>query len=265
MSRLAIIGCESCGKTVFTSSVADFFSVGNTAHSCCLVPDDADTHDFAERTNHRLRVRRDWPEPTPHDKPQLLKWSVRIDGADVSKLEMLEFGGRLFRTAFQNGPTAETPQPEVAWLLDALAKSDFIVVAISLRDLMRDRPSAQAAAESEAERAQGSKIRWLTNKALDFVCYQLPKDKGVAIALTQADAYQEELKACGDPAELFRRRWPSVAALYPDVPVLAVSAVGLLLAAFGLWLSVVLAWLWLGKAVLPLGRRLCRKKEVPQS
>lgn len=46
---------------------------------------------------------------------------------------------------------------------------------------------------------------------------------------------------------------------------LAVSAVGLLLAAFGLWLSVFLAWLWLGKIVIPLGRRLCRKKEVPQS
>ena len=45
---------------------------------------------------------------------------------------------------------------------------------------------------------------------------------------------------------------------------LAASALGLLLAAFGLWLSIVLAWLWLGRVVLPRGRRLCRKKEVPQ-
>ena len=45
---------------------------------------------------------------------------------------------------------------------------------------------------------------------------------------------------------------------------LAASAVGLLLAAFGLWLSLTLAWLWLDKVVLPLGRRLCRKKEVPE-
>ena len=45
---------------------------------------------------------------------------------------------------------------------------------------------------------------------------------------------------------------------------LAASAIGLLLAAFGLWLSLTLAWLWLDKVVFRLGRRLCRKKEVPK-
>ena len=45
---------------------------------------------------------------------------------------------------------------------------------------------------------------------------------------------------------------------------LAASAIGLLLAAFGLWLSLTLAWLWLDKVVFRLGRRLCRKKEVPE-
>ena len=43
---------------------------------------------------------------------------------------------------------------------------------------------------------------------------------------------------------------------------LAAAAVGLLLAAFGLWLSLTLAGLWLEKAVFPVGRRICRKKEV---
>ena len=46
---------------------------------------------------------------------------------------------------------------------------------------------------------------------------------------------------------------------------LAVTAIGLLIAAFGLWLSLTLAALWLEKAVFPVGKRLCRKKEVPQA
>jgi len=45
---------------------------------------------------------------------------------------------------------------------------------------------------------------------------------------------------------------------------LIVSAIGLLLAAFGFWLSFSLERLWLAKLVFPAGRRLCRKKEVPQ-
>ena len=44
---------------------------------------------------------------------------------------------------------------------------------------------------------------------------------------------------------------------------LAAAALGLLAAAFGLWLSLSLAGLWLEKVVFPVGRRICRKKEVP--
>lgn len=45
---------------------------------------------------------------------------------------------------------------------------------------------------------------------------------------------------------------------------LVVAAIGLLVAAFGLWLSLSLAGVWLEKVVFPLGRRLCRKKEVAE-
>ena len=45
---------------------------------------------------------------------------------------------------------------------------------------------------------------------------------------------------------------------------LVAAAIGLLVAAFGLWLSLSLAGVWLEKAVFPVGRRLCRKKEVAE-
>lgn len=45
---------------------------------------------------------------------------------------------------------------------------------------------------------------------------------------------------------------------------LVLTAVGLAAAWLGLWLSLELGALWLSKVVFPLGRRLCRKKEVPQ-
>ena len=43
---------------------------------------------------------------------------------------------------------------------------------------------------------------------------------------------------------------------------LVLCAVGVLLFWFGLWLIMVLCWLWVGKALVPLGRKLCVKKEV---
>ena len=43
---------------------------------------------------------------------------------------------------------------------------------------------------------------------------------------------------------------------------LIVCAVGLILFWLGLWLIMELCWLWVGKVLVPLGRKLCVKKEV---
>ena len=43
---------------------------------------------------------------------------------------------------------------------------------------------------------------------------------------------------------------------------LVLCAVGLLLFWLGLWLIMELCWLWVGKALVPLGRKLCVKKEA---
>jgi hypothetical protein len=224
MSRFAIVGCEASGKTVLTAALADFFRPGQPGRSCSMVPENMAAHRFAEYTYDQMRVRHAWPQATNPDKATTLAWTMRIDGSVVADLEMLDFGGEVFRAAFREGEPTESGVAAQDELLSYLSSSDFIVVTVSLDVLARDLDPTREDVP-EADRVRDSEARWVTRGILDFVRRRLPSETGLVVALTQADRYAQELEALGGPDGFFAKAWPTVAALYPDVPVVAVSSV----------------------------------------
>lgn len=229
MSRFAIVGCEASGKTVLTAALADFFRPGQPGRSCTMVAENVAAHRFAEYTYEQMRVRHAWPQATNPDKATALAWTMRIDGAVVADLEMLDFGGEVFRAAFREGEPTESGVAAQDELLSYLSSSDFIVVTVSLDVLARDLDPTRTDMP-EAERTRDSEARWVTRGLLDFVRRRLPPETGLVVALTQADRYAQELESSGGPDGFFAKAWPTVAALYPDVPVVAVSSVNALAA-----------------------------------
>jgi len=223
VNRVAIVGCEASGKTVLTASLADFFQPGDSGRSCSMVPENAAAHKFFEYTQYQMRTKHAWPQATNPDKTTVMKWSMRVDGDVVANLETLDFGGEVFRAAFREGePTAGGAAAQKE-LLDYLSVADFIVVTVSLGVLMRDIELSNGI--TPADFARDAEAKWVTRGLLDFVRKSLPADTGVVIALTQADVYYDELEKYGGPDGLFKKSWPTVAALYPDMPVVAVSSV----------------------------------------
>lgn len=223
MSKFAIVGCEASGKTVLTASLADFFQPSVSGVSCCMVPENVAAHKFFEYTQYQMRTKHAWPQATNPDKTTVMKWSLRIDGGVVAELDTLDFGGEVFRSAFRDGEPTASGAAAQKELLDYLSSANFIVVTLSVGVLLRDLELSDRI--SATDLARDSEAKWVTRGLLDFVDKRLPRETGLVIALTQADLYYDKLEQYGGPDGIFRKSWPTVAALYPDIPVVAVSAV----------------------------------------
>ena len=216
--RLAVVGCEASGKTVFMAALADYYRPDN-ANGLCLVPENSATNRFSRALVRQMRSLRQWPSATNPDKTVEMEWSLRSDGETVANIDMLEFGGETFRAVFRGeGGEKMRKQSEKA-LLDYLAAADSVVVLVSIKELLRD-PGSVSMEEFERD----TEAMWVTRGLLDFVREKLP-GAGVVIGLTQADRYRCELAAAGGAGKLFASRWPTIASVAHSIPVVEVASV----------------------------------------
>jgi len=212
MNKFAIVGCEASGKTVFMSALCDCFRD-------TLVPENAAANRFARFASRQLRALRQWPPATPPEKAVELNFTLREDGRVLAELGLLEFGGETFRAAFRDDESEPAHKRAVKDLLAFLGDADFILVLVSLQELFRnpgDTPLADFERDTESI--------WVTRGLLEFIRDQAPT-ANVAIGLTQADRYAKELADLGGPARTLASRWPSIRAVAPDLPVLAIASV----------------------------------------
>lgn len=218
MSKIAIVGCQQSGKTVFMASLSDYFRVGQRPNqSSWLIPENQEAHKFTEMRNYEMRVKHEWPDAT-WNTPTSLKWALHVRNGGVTDVEMLEFGGEVFRAAFRdegvNAQNREAAETLVSYLIDA----NFVVVLVAMNELFRDK-------EDQSIFADDIESTWVTRGLLDFVRKSLHKDVGVLIALTQADLYRKELETLGGSSGVLQKKWPMIYALYSDLPVVAVASV----------------------------------------
>ena len=212
MARIAIVGCEASGKTVFMSALTDFYPN--------LVPENSASNRFAAFAHRQLRTLRQWPPATNPGRTIALEWSLRDSkGETLADISMLEFGGETFRAAFREDEGSSRRQAAVKELMDHLAAADFVILLVSLKELLRDDV---AVADAEFERS--TEALWVTRGLIEFIRERLP-GAGVVIGLTQADRYRDALAAGGGAAAVFAAHWPRIRAVAPDFPVVEVASV----------------------------------------
>ena len=212
MARIAIVGCEASGKTVFMSALTDFYPN--------LVPENSASNRFAAFAHRQLRTLRQWPPATNPGRTIALEWSLRNSKGDtLADISMLEFGGETFRAAFREDEGSSRRQAAVKELMDYLAAADFVIILVSLKELLRDDV---AVADAEFERS--TEALWVTRGLIEFIRERLP-GAGVVIGLTQADRYRDALAAGGGPAAVFAARWPRIRAVAPGIPVVEIASV----------------------------------------
>ena len=216
--RLAVVGCEASGKTVFMAALSDHYSP-EKANGICLVPETPATNRFARALLRQMRYLRQWPGATNPDNTVELKWSLRTSEETVANIDILEFGGETFRAAFRGDEDEATHKQAEKDLLSYLSAADSVVVLVSIKELLRD-PGSVSAEEFERD----TESMWVTRGLIDFVRRKLP-GAGIVIGLTQADRYRGELAAAGGAAKFFATRWPTIAAAAHSIPVVEVASV----------------------------------------
>ena len=216
--RLAVVGCEASGKTVFMAALADYYRPDN-ANGLCLVPENSATNRFSRALVRQMRSLRQWPSATNPDKTVEMEWSLRSDGETIANINMLEFGGETFRAVFRGEGGEKMRKQSEKTLLDYLSAADSVVVLVSIKELLRD-PGSVSIEEFERD----TEAMWVTRGLLDFVREKLP-GAGVVIGLTQADRYRGELAAAGGAGKLFASRWPTIASVAHSTPVVEVASV----------------------------------------
>jgi hypothetical protein len=220
MSRIAVVGCEASGKTVFMAAITDHYRRPDAACGCVLVPENSTANKFAAYLHRSMRQLRQWPAATNPDETRRMAWTLRRGGETLAEIEMLEFGGETFREAFRDDSPPETRRKAVAELQDYLKNADFVVVLVSLAHVFQD-PSAVGAEDF----GRAVEAEWATRNLLKFVAHEMPSGTGIVIGLTQADRFADRLAAAGGPADALSEYWPGVRAAAPDVPVLPVASV----------------------------------------
>ena len=216
--RLAVVGCEASGKTVFMAALSDHYSP-EKANGICLVPETPATNRFARALLRQMRYLRQWPGATNPDKTVELKWTLRSSEDTVANIDILEFGGETFRAVFRGEGGEDSRKQAENDLLSYLSESDSVVVLVSIKELLRD-PGSVTAEEFERD----TESMWVTRGLIDFVREKLP-GASIVIGLTQADRYRSELDAAGGAAKFFAARWPTIAAAAHSIPIVEVASV----------------------------------------
>jgi len=221
--KMAVVGCEASGKTVFMCALADYYgrAAADNPMRLKLTPENAAANSFERYQFRQMRCLRQWPPATPPNRTIEVKWSLRRDGKPLAYIDMLEFGGETFRAAFRDKPAdgAAAQAASVKELTDYLSGADFFVVLVSIKSLLTDAGKA-----SDEDYARETEALWVTRGILEFIRKNRP-NAGVVIGLTQADKYRNEIGEAGGPAKLFAALWPSIGAAAQGYPVVDVASV----------------------------------------
>ncbi len=214
MGKVAIVGVEGSGKTVLMGALCECYKRGSKDEPY-LMPENQAAFMFMERVPHLLRVERRWPEATSVSSLRAMRWTLRL-GADVlEEIEMLDYPGELYRLAFGERTKEESDghRTELNEFLEHLTSADTLIVLLNLGDI-----------QGLGANARNAETVWITRGIFDFAG-KLTNLKHKALVFTQADRHEAALKAAGGAEGVYANQLPMLKTLFPDLKVIAVSAV----------------------------------------
>ena len=214
MSKVAIVGVEGSGKTVLMGALCESYKKISDG-TPYLMPENQAAFMFMERIPHKLRVEREWPEATNLSSLKSMRWTLRCGSEILEEIEMLDYPGELYRIAFgeHKKDEAESHREELNEFLRHVTDADFLIVLLSLADL-----------QNLGANSRNAETVWITRGIFDFA-KKLPNIKRTLLVFTQADRFEATLNANGGAQGLYAKQLPMLKTLYPDLKVIAVSAV----------------------------------------
>jgi len=212
MSRIAIVGVESSGKTVLMAALADLY--GEPSHdNVYLMPESQSAFAFMKHIPQKMRDDHQWPAATTIESFKHLKWSVRIGRRVITELEMLDYPGEIYRIAFgERSEEDVAPHRErVHEFLKHLVEADALVVLFNLKDAL-----------DLGKSARNTETVWLTRGIFEYA-KKLPNIKHHLLLFTQADRYAEKLGGQDGASAAMSVHLPMMQMLFPDLECAAVS------------------------------------------
>jgi len=186
-----------------------------TADVPYLMPENQAAFMFMERIPHKLRVEREWPEATSVSSLRSMRWTLRLGTEVLEEIELLDYPGELYRIAFgeRTKEEADAHRTELNEFLEHVTGADTLIVLLNVKDTM-----------NLGANPRNAETVWITRGILDFA-KKVPGIKRTALMLTQADRYRAALDVDGGTEGFYAKRLPMMKTLYPDLNVIAVSAV----------------------------------------
>ena len=185
MGQVTFLGVEGSGKTVLTMALAQVFR-RHEKDGWTMVPESREAFRF------QSMLPQTWtPDALPHQTTSLkyLPWSIRYNGEEQQKLDVLDYPGELYRLAFLDA--SDDPDPvgfnervtahrnEINELLSYLSQSEQIFVLFNLADAI-----------SPEANPENLDAIWVTNACLDYL-HRLPSKPRITLLLTQFGRYTE--------------------------------------------------------------------------
>jgi len=220
MNDVTFLGVEGSGKTVLTTALVNLFKA-HEKDGWYLRPDSRESFRFLEQASSLLNA-----DDFPHQTTSLkrLAWSAQLDGKTVRTFDVLDYPGEIYRLAFleaKDDPDPSTFAERVAAnkddidaVLAHLMESNQVFVLFNLAD-----------AADLSKNASNLDAVWVTNACLDYL-HRLPNHPAITLLLTQIDRYADINSYELDPNVYIANHLPLIHRNFPNLDVLAVSAVG---------------------------------------
>ncbi len=223
MKNISIVGVDGSGKTVLMTALGDKYERAD-AFGLFLSPETSEAFNYVKLQMDRMR-HGDWPGNTVAGQSSVLKWGLYqkrgLKRTHLCDLSFLDFSGEVYRLAFgsKNDHDAATYADKeissaITELREHIKSSDTLITLVNLKDIIGGAISDVRTRES----------MWLFKAILDYATNEL-HIQHIAVVFTQADAYRSTIEECGDVRGAYEQYLPHVASKYPDMPILAVSAV----------------------------------------
>jgi hypothetical protein len=214
MGKVAIVGVEGSGKTVLMGALCELYGEISDTRTF-LMPENQAAYIFMRCIPHKLRVERVWPEATSVNALKSMRWTLRRGKDIVCEVEMLDYPGELYRLAFgeHKEQEANAHREELNEFLEHLVSADVLVVLLNQADL-----------ESPGNTTRNAETMWITRRIFDYAG-KLPNLKDKILVLTQADRCIELISKTANLDGYYRTKMPMLHYFYPDLKVMAVSAV----------------------------------------
>jgi hypothetical protein len=190
--RIAIVGTQGCGKTVFITTLAKRLSMFDHKQGAFLNPADTKTLKYVER-NWQLLQSGEWPPLTPAGQSFALEWSFMPGGGSPEcRLHLVDMAGHDLRQIFSDDRMEklhELPadlQALTRYCLDA----DILVFVVNLGDFIGEGNAEQ---RTDSEAALHAAMTYLRSR-----------QKRCCLLFAQADLYEDYVKTNGGWQEVAR-------------------------------------------------------------